>query len=34
MFTEEVKGAADGLFVEIHHWIAVGLLVGGVLKRV
>src|SRR5580704_6070570 len=31
---ERVESAADGLFVEIHHRVAVGFLVGGVLKGV
>ncbi len=34
LFGERVEGAADGLFVEIHDGLAIGFLVGGVLKSV
>ena len=31
---ERVEGAADGFFVEVHHRLAIGFLVGGVLEGV
>lgn len=31
---ERVEGAADGFLVEVHHWLAIGFLVGGVLEGV
>ena len=34
LFAEGVEGAADGVFVEIHHRLAIGFLVGGVLEGV
>ena len=34
LFTEGVESAADGFFVELHHGLAIGFLVGGVLEGV